>query len=143
MPEIVNEFSTITFYYNISILCYCHRYKCKSTCLNRVQHPISQKLQLFWTAQIGWGVRSLNDIPRGSSNYTGGLLKDQEANKVNLSFFFSIYFRFVTCLTKWTLSKLTDKTHTSLWRVDHWQLYLLLIWMCVSCRGERFLLLQL
>lgn len=58
--------------------------KCKSTCLNRVvQQPLSQKLQLFKTALKGWGIRCLNDIPRGSfiCIYAGFLLTEQAANE--------------------------------------------------------------
>lgn len=58
--------------------------KCKSSCLNRVvQHPLTQKLQLFLTEKKGWGVRCLNDIPQGSfiCIYVGYLLTESDANE--------------------------------------------------------------
>lgn len=58
--------------------------KCSSSCLNRVvQHPLSQKLQLFLTEKKGWGVRCLNDIPQGSfiCIYVGYLLTEADANE--------------------------------------------------------------
>ncbi|XP_065224566.1 histone-lysine N-methyltransferase eggless isoform X2 [Planococcus citri] len=61
------------------------RCKCsKRSCLNRVvQHPLSQKLQLYKTEAKGWGIRCLNDIPRGAfiCVYAGHLLTEQEANE--------------------------------------------------------------
>lgn len=42
------------------------RCKCKSSCLNRVaQQPLQIKLQVFKTMNRGWGIRCLNDIPKG------------------------------------------------------------------------------
>lgn len=41
--------------------------KCNRNCSNRiVQQPLSQMLQLFLTEKKGWGVRCLNDLPKGS-----------------------------------------------------------------------------
>ncbi|XP_043284861.1 histone-lysine N-methyltransferase eggless [Venturia canescens] len=61
------------------------RCKCSvKTCLNRVvQHPLTLKLQVFKTAQRGWGIRCLNDIPLGSfvCIYAGRLLTEQGANE--------------------------------------------------------------
>ncbi|MCL4140090.1 UNVERIFIED_CONTAM: hypothetical protein GTU68_049228, partial [Idotea baltica] len=57
---------------------------CKKSCLNRVvQFPIRQQLQLFKTAKRGWGVRTLNDIPKGSfiCVYVGKVLTETEANE--------------------------------------------------------------
>ncbi|XP_026322572.1 uncharacterized protein LOC113232150 [Hyposmocoma kahamanoa] len=59
------------------------RCKCKSTCLNRVaQHPLQLKLQVFKTLNRGWGIRALNDVPKGSflCVYAGNLLTDATAN---------------------------------------------------------------
>ncbi|KAL7647252.1 UNVERIFIED_CONTAM: hypothetical protein RMT77_002510 [Armadillidium vulgare] len=56
---------------------------CKRSCLNRVvQFPIKQKLQLFKTAQRGWGVRTLHDIPNGTflCTYVGKVISDTQAN---------------------------------------------------------------
>ncbi|CAK1546469.1 unnamed protein product [Leptosia nina] len=59
------------------------RCKCKSTCMNRVaQHPLQLKLQVFKTLNRGWGIRALNDVPKGSflCIYAGNLLTDATAN---------------------------------------------------------------
>ncbi|KAJ2941932.1 hypothetical protein O0L34_g10749 [Tuta absoluta] len=59
------------------------RCKCKQTCLNRVaQHPLQLKLQVFKTLNRGWGIRALNDVPKGSflCIYAGNLLTDATAN---------------------------------------------------------------
>ncbi|XP_065169698.1 histone-lysine N-methyltransferase eggless [Atheta coriaria] len=61
------------------------RCRCRKTCLNRVvQNPLQHKLQVFLTSNNrGWGIRCLNDIPRGSfiCIYAGCLLTDQMANE--------------------------------------------------------------
>lgn len=61
------------------------RCKCsKISCLNRVvQFPMSQRLQLFKTPQKGWGVRCLNDIPKGAfvCIYVGNLLNGDDADE--------------------------------------------------------------
>ncbi|KAK4320792.1 hypothetical protein Pmani_008367 [Petrolisthes manimaculis] len=60
------------------------RCKCSNHCLNRVvQHPLRLKLQLFKTAQRGWGVRTLHDIPRGGfiCVYVGKMLNETIANE--------------------------------------------------------------
>lgn len=42
------------------------RCKCNLSCLNRVvQQPLQLKLQVFKTMNRGWGIRCLNDIPKG------------------------------------------------------------------------------
>ncbi|GLV36651.1 eggless [Carabus blaptoides fortunei] len=65
------------------------RCKCASTCLNRVvQHPLQLKLQLFKTANRGWGIRCLNDIPQGAfiCIYAGSLLTDKMANEGGVNY---------------------------------------------------------
>lgn len=60
-----------------------NRCKCKSNCLNRVvQHPLNLKLQVFKTVNRGWGLRCLNDVPKGSfiCCYAGNLLTETAAN---------------------------------------------------------------
>lgn len=63
----------------------CHSgCKCSSQCFNRVaQQPISHHLEIFRSEQCGWGVRSLNDIPRGAfvSKYLGEVITDEEAER--------------------------------------------------------------
>lgn len=59
------------------------RCKCSKTCLNRVaQHNLQMKLQVFKTVSRGWGLRCLNDVPKGSfiCVYAGDLLTEQNAN---------------------------------------------------------------
>uniref|UniRef100_A0A182J3P8 Histone-lysine N-methyltransferase n=1 Tax=Anopheles atroparvus TaxID=41427 RepID=A0A182J3P8_ANOAO len=62
------------------------RCKCKvNECLNRVvQHPLQTKLQVFRTTNRGWGIRSMNDIPKGSfiCIYTGHLLTEETSNLI-------------------------------------------------------------
>lgn len=55
-----------------------------------MQHPLRLKLQLFKTAQRGWGVRTLHDIPRGGfiCVYVGRMLNETIANEVGLVAFF-------------------------------------------------------
>ncbi|XP_061381656.1 uncharacterized protein LOC116776497 isoform X3 [Danaus plexippus] len=58
------------------------RCKCKDTCLNRVaQYPLQLNLQVFKTQNRGWGIRTLNDIPKGSflCTYAGKLLTEATA----------------------------------------------------------------
>lgn len=60
------------------------RCKCSRTCLNRVaQQPLQMKLQVFKTGNRGWGLRCLNDVPKGSfiCIYAGDLLTEQNANE--------------------------------------------------------------
>ncbi|CAD6185758.1 unnamed protein product [Caenorhabditis auriculariae] len=61
--------------------CACNR----SSCFNRViQHPIKYPIQLFKTAESGWGVRTLADIPEGAfiCTYAGALLTDEIADRL-------------------------------------------------------------
>lgn len=63
------------------------RCKCKSNCLNRVvQQPLQSKLQVFKTSNRGWGLRCINDVPRGSfiCVYAGQMLTEQKANEGGL-----------------------------------------------------------
>ncbi|CAD7014873.1 histone-lysine N-methyltransferase eggless [Ceratitis capitata] len=63
------------------------RCKCKSNCLNRVaQQPLAMKLQVFKTSNRGWGLRCINDVPRGSfvCIYAGHLLTEAKANEGGL-----------------------------------------------------------
>lgn len=57
---------------------------CWSNCGNRiVQQGITAKLQIFRSAgQKGWGVRTLNEIPKGAfvCEYVGEVISDSEAN---------------------------------------------------------------
>lgn len=65
------------------------RCKCSKMCLNRVvQHPLQTKLQVFKTVNRGWGLRCLNDIPKGNfvCIYAGDLLTEQNANEAGDNF---------------------------------------------------------
>ncbi|CAI5446229.1 unnamed protein product [Caenorhabditis angaria] len=58
---------------------------CRKTCHNRVvQNNIKYPMQLFKTAQSGWGVRALTDIPKGAflCNYVGALLTNDLADQL-------------------------------------------------------------
>ncbi|KAL3115594.1 hypothetical protein niasHT_014271 [Heterodera trifolii] len=64
--------------YECNSLCKCS----KSTCYNRVvQQDIKIPLQLFMTADKGWGVRTLVDIPQGAfvCTYSGEILDENVA----------------------------------------------------------------
>ena len=68
--------------------------KCNvSMCHNRViQHGISVRLQVFRTWGMGWGVRALADIPKGSfvCEYVGELISDSEADTREDSYLFDL-----------------------------------------------------
>ncbi|XP_053384935.1 histone-lysine N-methyltransferase SETDB1-like isoform X2 [Mercenaria mercenaria] len=60
------------------------RCKCDKRCRNRVvQNGLSNRLQVFKTEKRGWGLRCLDDIPKGGfiCIYAGQLLTDQGANE--------------------------------------------------------------
>ncbi|KAH8285438.1 hypothetical protein KR054_009192, partial [Drosophila jambulina] len=60
------------------------RCKCRKNCLNRVvQFSLEMKLQVFKTSNRGWGLRCVNDIPKGAfiCIYAGHLLTETMANE--------------------------------------------------------------
>ncbi|XP_032905138.1 histone-lysine N-methyltransferase EHMT1 isoform X3 [Amblyraja radiata] len=60
-----------------------HACGCWRTCKNRVvQNGIRVRLQAYRTQKMGWGVRSLQDIPKGNfiCEYVGELITDAEAD---------------------------------------------------------------
>ncbi|MEE6504984.1 hypothetical protein FKM82_005399 [Ascaphus truei] len=60
-----------------------HACSCWRTCRNRVvQNGVKVRLQLYRTKSMGWGVRSLQDIPVGTfvCEYMGELISDSEAD---------------------------------------------------------------
>ncbi|XP_057580241.1 histone-lysine N-methyltransferase EHMT1 isoform X3 [Hippopotamus amphibius kiboko] len=60
-----------------------HACSCWRTCRNRVvQNGLRTRLQLYRTQNMGWGVRSLQDIPLGTfvCEYVGELISDSEAD---------------------------------------------------------------
>ncbi|XP_034249281.1 histone-lysine N-methyltransferase eggless isoform X2 [Thrips palmi] len=71
----------ITGIYECNEQCKCS----KKTCLNRVvQHPLQLQLQLFKTPNKGWGLRCVNDIPKGTfiCIYAGYLYTEETANTI-------------------------------------------------------------
>jgi len=57
--------------------------KCDCRCLNKVvQNGISVRLQLFKTTQKGWGLRCLDDIPKGAfiCTYAGLLMTEEQSD---------------------------------------------------------------
>uniref|UniRef100_A0A673VBS0 [histone H3]-lysine(9) N-methyltransferase n=1 Tax=Suricata suricatta TaxID=37032 RepID=A0A673VBS0_SURSU len=60
-----------------------HACSCWRSCRNRVvQNGLRARLQLYRTQNMGWGVRSLQDIPLGTfvCEYVGELISDSEAD---------------------------------------------------------------
>ncbi|XP_036863366.1 histone-lysine N-methyltransferase EHMT1 isoform X3 [Manis javanica] len=60
-----------------------HACSCWRNCRNRVvQNGLRARLQLYRTQNMGWGVRSLQDIPPGTfvCEYVGELISDSEAD---------------------------------------------------------------
>ncbi|XP_066436523.1 histone-lysine N-methyltransferase EHMT1 isoform X2 [Eleutherodactylus coqui] len=60
-----------------------HACSCWRNCRNRVvQNGLKVRLQLFRTKNMGWGVRSLQEIPMGTfvCEYVGELISDTEAD---------------------------------------------------------------
>ncbi|XP_029467385.1 histone-lysine N-methyltransferase EHMT1 isoform X3 [Rhinatrema bivittatum] len=60
-----------------------HACSCWRTCRNRVvQNGLRVQLQLYRTKTMGWGVRSLQDIPMGTfvCEYVGEMISDAEAD---------------------------------------------------------------
>ncbi|ESP01220.1 hypothetical protein LOTGIDRAFT_111681, partial [Lottia gigantea] len=60
--------------------------KCDKRCHNKVvQNGLNLRLQVFKTEKRGWGLRCLDDIPKGGfiCIYAGQLLTDTGANEVN------------------------------------------------------------
>jgi len=67
--------------------------RCSMTCLNRVvQQPLSVMLQIFYSTEKGWGVKTLSSIPKGTfvCKYVGEIFKeDSELSSIytaNLDF---------------------------------------------------------
>ena len=64
-----------------------------SSCHNRViQHGISVRLQVFRAFGMGWGVRPLAPIPKGTfvCEYVGELISDSEAETREDSYLFDL-----------------------------------------------------
>ena len=64
-----------------------------SSCHNRViQHGVSVRLQVFRAFGMGWGVRPLSEIPKGSfvCEYVGELISDSEAETREDSYLFDL-----------------------------------------------------
>ncbi len=77
--------------------------KCDSRCCNRVaQNGITLRLQLFKTTKKGWGLRCLDDIPKGAfiCVYSGHLLTEEQSDKrgVELGDEYFAELDFVQCM---------------------------------------------
>ncbi len=70
-------------------MCSCH----VATCHNRViQHGITARLQVYRTEGMGWGVKALADIPKGTfvCEYVGEIISDSEADTREDSYLFDL-----------------------------------------------------
>ena len=84
------------------------------TCYNRVvQNGIQLRLQVFMTENRGWGLRCIDDIPKGAfiCTYTGQVLNEQTANRegdkvFSFFFFFERQRTFRQILSRGTLPKI-------------------------------------
>ncbi|XP_051532999.1 histone-lysine N-methyltransferase EHMT1 isoform X5 [Myxocyprinus asiaticus] len=87
LPEFCNEEPPLIFECN-------HACSCWRTCKNRVvQNGLRVRLQLFRTKKMGWGVKTLQDIPQGTfvCKYVGEIISDAEADvRENDSYLFSL-----------------------------------------------------
>ncbi|XP_005161162.1 histone-lysine N-methyltransferase EHMT1 isoform X10 [Danio rerio] len=87
LPEFSNEEPPLIFECN-------HACSCWRTCKNRVvQNGLRTRLQLFKTQMMGWGVKTLQDIPQGTfvCEYVGEIISDAEADvRENDSYLFSL-----------------------------------------------------
>uniref|UniRef100_A0A671QB51 Histone-lysine N-methyltransferase EHMT1-like n=1 Tax=Sinocyclocheilus anshuiensis TaxID=1608454 RepID=A0A671QB51_9TELE len=88
LPEFCNEKPPLIFECN-------HACSCWRTCKNRVvQNGLRIRLQLFRTQMMGWGVKTLQDIPMDTIVclvYVGEIISDAEADvRENDSYLFSL-----------------------------------------------------
>ncbi|XP_053705235.1 histone-lysine N-methyltransferase EHMT1 isoform X3 [Synchiropus splendidus] len=87
LPEFHREEPPLIFECN-------HACSCWRTCKNRVvQNGLRTRLQLFRTAKKGWGVRTLQDIPKGTfvCEYVGEIISEAEADmRQNDAYLFSL-----------------------------------------------------
>ncbi|KAI1882505.1 hypothetical protein AGOR_G00251450 [Albula goreensis] len=87
LPEFCREEPPLIFECN-------HACSCWRTCKNRVvQNGLRIRLQLFRTHKMGWGVRTLQDIPQGTfvCEYVGEIISDSEADvRENDSYLFNL-----------------------------------------------------
>uniref|UniRef100_A0A6Q2XLY8 Euchromatic histone-lysine N-methyltransferase 1b n=1 Tax=Esox lucius TaxID=8010 RepID=A0A6Q2XLY8_ESOLU len=71
-----------------------HACSCWRNCKNRVvQNGLRVRLQLFRTRRMGWGVRTLQEIPQGTfvCEYVGEIISDAEADvRENDSYLFNL-----------------------------------------------------
>uniref|UniRef100_A0A4W5LIG9 Euchromatic histone-lysine N-methyltransferase 1b n=1 Tax=Hucho hucho TaxID=62062 RepID=A0A4W5LIG9_9TELE len=87
LPEFCREEPPLIFECN-------HACSCWRTCKNRVvQNGLRVRLQLFRTSRMGWGVRTLQEIPQGTfvCEYVGEIISDAEADvRENDSYLFNL-----------------------------------------------------
>ena len=85
---LISNFFVSTIYilrsiYECNKYCLCNA----KSCTNRVvQNGIQHRIQVFYTGKpgMGWGLKSLDDIPKGSyiCSYIGHILTEQSAEEV-------------------------------------------------------------
>ena len=84
------DFTEPPMIFECNDMCACN----VNTCNNRVvQHGITARMQVYKTYGMGWGVKSLVDIPRGGfvCEYVGELISDAEAEqRENDSYLFDL-----------------------------------------------------
>nr|XP_029133597.1 histone-lysine N-methyltransferase EHMT1-like isoform X1 [Labrus bergylta] len=87
LPEFCHEEPPLIFECN-------HACSCWRTCKNRVvQNGLRARLQLFRTSKKGWGVRALQDLPKGTfiCEYVGEIISEAEAEmRQNDAYLFSL-----------------------------------------------------
>ncbi|EDV19880.1 uncharacterized protein TRIADDRAFT_64362 [Trichoplax adhaerens] len=73
----------LTGIYECNPRCTCKRNKAGQCYNSVVQNGIQHRLQVFMTTKKGWGVRTLDDIPKGAfvSMYAGVVITEQEAQR--------------------------------------------------------------
>ena len=76
---------------------FIHYFRCNvNTCHNRVlQHGITVRLQAFRVYGMGWGIRAMQNVPKGSfiCEYVGEIISDSEAETREDSYLFDLESR--------------------------------------------------
>ena len=89
-----NIFDTFTKIINE---CVFTHFRCNvNTCHNRVlQHGITVRLQAFRVFGMGWGIRAMQNVPKGGfiCEYVGEIISDSEAETREDSYLFDLESR--------------------------------------------------
>ena len=96
---------------------------CDARCTNRcVQLGLNTLLQIYHTAERGWGVRTLYDLPAGTflSFYAGEILNDEDANRRGTEKTMGdVYFTALDFVTSLKASSFQRKSRMTLPRADN------------------------